>query len=117
MFSYLNVRVSFIAILIFFVITISGCSSSFKTVMPEPPDHYKTIGKAEGTACGSLLFSIPVYNFIPIVLNSRVERAYDYALESVPGATSLTNVTMQEFWFWWAIGTTKCVTISGDAIR
>lgn len=117
MFSQMNVKVWFMAIVIFYAITLSGCSSTFKTVMPEPRVHYQKVGKAEGTACGSLLFGIPVYNFIPIVLNGRVERAYDNALESVPGATSLTNVTMQEFWFWWAIGTTKCVTITGDAIR
>jgi len=51
------------------------------------------------------------------MLNSRVERAYDRALESVPGSTGLINVKLDEAWFWWYLGTTKITTISGDAIK
>ncbi len=50
-------------------------------------------------------------------LNSRVERAYADAVASVPGATALVNVTMQENWYWWFLGTTRCVTVSGEAIK
>lgn len=51
------------------------------------------------------------------MLNSRVERAYAGAVQSVPGATGLVNVTMKENWFWWVLGSTRCVTITGEAIR
>lgn len=57
------------------------------------------------------------YNFIPAMLNERVERAHAEALAKAPGATALMNVTYEEYWFWWVIGTTRCVTISGEAIR
>ena len=50
-------------------------------------------------------------------LNSRSERAYDEAVQSVPNATGLINVTYKENWFWWVIGTNRTVTVTGDAIR
>lgn len=50
-------------------------------------------------------------------LNSRSARAYENALKSVPGATSLINVTYSENWYWWFVGTARSVTVTGDAIR
>lgn len=50
-------------------------------------------------------------------LNSRSGKAYDNAVASVPGATGLMNVTYQEDWFWWILGTGRTVTITGDAIK
>jgi len=48
---------------------------------------------AQGT--GILLFG-----FIPIRQNTRFERAYEKAVARVPGATRLTNVTIEESWYW-----------------
>lgn len=96
---------------------LGGCSSSMTMVAPAPPARYDVLGPAEGSASGSLLIDGTAYNFIPILLNSRVERAYQRALDSVPGATALINVTLQESWFWWVLGSTRTVTIKGDAIR
>jgi len=98
-------------------ILIAGCASNPFNAAPRPPDKFEKLGAASGKACGSLLIDGTVYNFIPILLNSRVERAYGEAVQSVPGATGLVNVTMQENWFWWVIGSTRCVTITGEAIR
>ena len=50
-------------------------------------------------------------------INSRVENAYQNALASVPGATALVDVTMRENWQWWVIGTSRCVTVTGEAIK
>ena len=102
----------------------AGCASPYKTVLPTPPDHYQKLGAATGNACGSMMILAPYY-FIPVAevpfiggsLNKRVENAYQKAIDSVPGATALLNVTMQESWYWWLLGSTKCVTISGEAIR
>jgi len=63
------------------------------------------------------LIGATAYYFIPVLLNSRVERAYQRALESVPGSTSLVNVTLEEYWLWWVIGTARCVTITGEGIK
>lgn len=95
----------------------AGCASEYVKVAPAAPQKYETIGKATGSACGSLLIDGTAWNFIPVMLNSRVERAYNEAVKSVPGATGLIYVSMQEDWFWWVIGSTKCVTITGEAIR
>ncbi len=99
------------------IMTAAGCASAYKTVLPTPPDHYQKMGLAKGEACGSMLILATAYYFIPVNLNQRVAHAYQNALDSVPGATALMNVTMRENWYWWVIGSTKCVTITGEAIR
>jgi hypothetical protein len=96
---------------------LTGCSSGFTNIAPEPPQQYSRLGQATGSACGSLGAVATAYYFIPMGLNSRVERAYQEALASVPGATGLVNITMQENWSWWLIGTSRCVTINGEAIK
>lgn len=99
------------------LIVLSGCASTPVTVASLPPAKYEKVGHATGEACGSFGILTPPLNFIPMGLNSRVETAYQRAIESVPGATSLLNVEYKEDWFWWVIGTTRCTTISGDAIK
>ena len=98
-------------------LALAGCASGFTTVAPEPPAHYEKLGPATGKATGSLGILSTAYYFIPMGLNSRVQRAYDAAVRSVPGATGLIDVTVQEDWFWWLIGTGRTVTITGEAIR
>jgi hypothetical protein len=75
------------------------------------------LGTTTGQACGSLGIVATAYYAIPMGLNSRVENAYIDALNKVPGASSLINVTMQENWGWWLLGTARCVTITGEAIK
>ena len=99
------------------ILLLSGCSSHNVTIAKKPPQKYKILGKAKGTGSGTLGVLATAYNFIPMGLNSRTERAYNNAIESVPGATGLINVTYQEDWFWWLIGTSRNVTITGDAIK
>ena len=95
----------------------SGCSSKEVTIENKQPEKYELLGKAKGTADGSLGLLATGYYFIPMGINSRSERAYDNALKSVPGATALINVTYSEDWYWWIIGTGRSVTVTGDAIR
>ena len=93
-----------------------ACSSPVTTVAPRPPEHYQRLGPAQGDACGTLLLIFSFMEFMPAGINSRVERAYDAAVASVPGATALVDVTMQERWSW-VFGTMLCTTISGVAIK
>jgi hypothetical protein len=95
----------------------TACSGGFTTVAPKPPAKFRTLGTAHGSACGSMLIYSSPLNFIPAGLNGRVENAYKDALSSVPGATALIDVTIQENWFWWILGTTRCVKISGEAVK
>jgi hypothetical protein len=99
-----------------FCVALAGCASTFTTVAPRPPEQYKVLGQATGTACGSIGVLATAYNAIPMGLNGRVERAYAAAIASVPGATALVNVTYSEDWYWWFIGTARCVTVTGEAI-
>ena len=100
-----------------FVISLLGCASQYTTVALKPPANYEKLGRATGSATGSLGLLATAYYFVPLGLNERAGVAYERALQSVPGATSLINVTYEESWFWWVLGTARSVTISGDAIR
>ena len=82
-----------------------------------PPQNYEKLGQVTGTGTGSLGVLGTAYYFIPMGVNSRVESAYDNALKSAPGATGIIDVTYQESWFWWLVGTARTVTISGEAIK
>lgn len=96
---------------------LGACASGFTKVSPTPPANYQSLGPTTGQACGSQGILATAYYVIPMGLNSRVENAYIDALNKVPGAKSLTNVTMKEDWYWWLIGTARCVTISGEAVK
>lgn len=98
-------------------VALAGCASDFIKVAPEPPPQFSRLGKATGSACGSLGVIATAYHFVPMGLNSRYERAYNNALASVPSATRLVDVTIQENWYWWFIGTARCVTVTGEAIK
>lgn len=97
--------------------TLSSCSSELQTIYKAPPAKYKKLGTVTGTASGSLGLIATAYYAIPMGLNSRVERAYMDALSKAPGATGLIDVTYQESWYWWVLGTARKVTISGEAIK
>jgi uncharacterized lipoprotein YajG len=99
------------------IAVLSGCTSGFTTLSPTPPQQYTRLGHAEGSACGSLGIVSTSSYFIPMGLNSRVERAYNNAVASVPGATALVDVTAKEDWTWWLIGTARCITVTGEAIK
>jgi hypothetical protein len=96
---------------------LAGCASGFTKVAPAQPTEYKSLGNASGSACGMLGVMGTAYYFVPMGLNGRIERAYQNALESVPGATALVGVTMSEDWYWVLLGTVRCVNISGEAIQ
>ena len=106
-----------IGVLIAFIAPMIGCASGLTTIAPMPPKKYEKLGHASGKASGSLGILATGYYFIPMGLNSRFDRAYNNALESVPGATALIDVTFKESWYWWVIGTARTVTVSGEAIK
>lgn len=95
---------------------ISACSSGEVTIQPPLNGTEKVLGKAKGEGCGSMFLLSTAYNFIPIGLNSRIQNAYDEALKSVPGAKGLINISVEEKWTWYLLGTSRCTIIQGDAI-
>ena len=99
------------------LMALAGCASQPLNVAPLPPAQYRVLGPATGKACGTLGILGTAINFIPMQLNTRVERAYQQALQSVPGATGLVDVQIQDDWFWWLLASTRCTTVSGNAIK
>jgi len=98
-------------------VALTSCSSELYTIYKTPPKKYEKLGRVTGTATGSLGVIATAYYAIPMGLNTRTERAYSDALSKAPGATSLIDVTYEESWYWWLIGTARKVTISGEAIK
>lgn len=96
---------------------LSGCASEFTKIAPRPPANFERLGATSGKACGSIMIGPTAYNFIPVMLNDRVDRAYQRAVAGVPGATGLVDVEMSEDWLWWVGGSARCTTINGEAIR
>ncbi len=92
-------------------VVMSGCSSVGTMVVSKPPANPQKLGRVEGFARGALL------GLIPIRENSRTERAYNDALAQAPGAKALMDVTIQENWYWYYLGTIRCVTITGEAVK
>lgn len=91
---------------------VAGCASDGAMLMPKPPANARKLGRVEGRAAGSVLLGL-----IPIKENSRTMRAYNRALAQAPGATALTDVTLQENWYTYGLGTLNVVTVSGEAVK
>lgn len=95
-----------------------GCISPVVMLAPEPPERYEVLGDAEGKACGHLLLTYSsLYNLLPIGMDTKLERAHAAALVSIPGATSLVNVSVSDSYFTYLLGNAHCVKIQGQAIR
>ena len=97
-----------------------ACTSGPVPIPLNRPGDADILGKARGEACGSKVVSMPgamALDFMPIMLNSRLDRATADAVASVPGATRLTNVAIEETWFYWVLGMTRCVIVTGDATK
>lgn len=90
----------------------SACMSNKVMIVAQPHAYAQKLGRVEGTAVGSIFQAI-----IPIGENSRTARAYKNALAKAPGATALTDVTLQEDWYWYYLGTLRVVIISGEAVK
>ena len=84
---------------------------------PLPPEKYEKLGATRASDCGYLLLGDYVLAFIPIGLSERVETAKAKAIAKVPGATDLVDVSISERWYYWLIGSSRCVTVSGEAIK
>lgn len=93
------------------VLLTAGCSSVPKMMGALPGRDYEVVGKATGSAGGFMLFQI-----IPIMHNSKIQRAYDEAVYSRNG-DDLINVRIRENWFWAYIGNGYRTTIEGDVIK
>lgn len=93
-----------------------GCSSTV-TIAPMPPEKYEVLGATSGDACGVLLVGDWFAAILPLGLSERVTKATERALAKVPGSTALVNVTVEERWYYWLIGSSRCVTVNGEAIR
>ena len=90
---------------------LSGCASMPTRIGVQSGKNYDIIGKGEGSAGGFMLLQ-----FIPIAHNSKLQRAYDEAVQS-RGGDDLINLVLKESWYWAYIGDGYRVHIEGDVIK
>jgi hypothetical protein len=102
------------------LLTLMSCSSEPVNIQNKNTDNTGTVLKrVTGKACGSKILSVPgamALDFIPIMFNNRLERAMQEAMFSAPDIKSLKNVEIEETWFYWVLGQTRCVIVTGDAV-
>ncbi|MGH2899905.1 MAG: hypothetical protein ACRDMZ_14620, partial [Solirubrobacteraceae bacterium] len=75
-----------------------ACSSEWVDLSPLPPPTYEKLGPAEGEACATNLLALPWHQILAFGGTDRLERARAAAVASVPGATGLLDVSLQENW-------------------
>jgi hypothetical protein len=95
----------------------SACSSGWVDLSPVPPAGYTNLGPAEGEACATHLLALPWHQLFAIGASDRLQRAREAAIASVPGATGLVDVTLQERWSYWGLFSRRCAIVRGDGIR
>jgi hypothetical protein len=98
-------------ILLLFLVAFTGCTGTavkFHT-MPEQPHDATRERVVNGSACG---FQFLV--FIPISLNDRHQRAYA-ELESAAGNDYVTEIKVNEKWYYALVGTVYCTEMQAMA--
>ena len=90
-----------------------GCTGTPLKIPTEPiQPNEELLGTAYGSSTGIMLLQ-----FIPLGQNDRFVASYQEALRSVPGATRLIDVTIQEDWFWAWLLNGYHFTLTGTAVR
>lgn len=108
-------RAAAVAVLPF---ALAACESNFTMVAPDVRGATTRTGPAEGSAYSNLALAYPPYAcFLPWGWQDRAQLAYDRAVGSAPGATTLSDVTIAEDWTWWLLGTSRKLTIRGDGVK
>ena len=95
----------------------TACSSGWVDLSPLPPASYQVLGPAEGEGCATYFLALPWHQFLELGASDRLVRARAAALASVPGATGLMNVSLQESWAYWGLFSRRCATVRGEGIR
>ena len=76
------------------LLAVVGCTSPYVNVAPTPPAGAVITHPGRGVACGVNLMGV-----IPIMVNSRAERAYKQAVDDAD-ATGLTDTKITDRWSW-----------------
>jgi hypothetical protein len=100
------------------LIALPGCETDYVTIAPDVGAATKRLGPAEGSASSHLALAYPVeLCFIPWGWDARAQAAYGTAVAAVPGATALGDVSIEEDWTWWLLGTSRRLTVRGQAVK
>jgi len=103
------------------LLALTACETAYVTIAPDVGGATTRLGPAEGFASSHLGIPWPVWApvlcFIPYGWDDRAPMAYGAAVASVPDATAIADVTIQEDWIWWAVATSRKLTVRGLAVK
>jgi hypothetical protein len=108
---YRSIRRHSMLVLLLSALLVSGCSGPLTKVAPMPPPGSVLTREGKGAACGVNLMGV-----IPILVNSRAERAYNQAVERA-GATGLTDTKVTDRWSYIFVGARFCTYVEGMGFR
>lgn len=94
-------------------LTLAGCAGApvhLESANVIPARHGE-VREISAQACGFQLLL-----FIPISINSRQQRAYAELKEKANGAL-ITNIRVQESWYYAVVGTGYCTTLKATAVQ
>ena len=90
------------------VVLFAACSGTARMRTPAGP---ASVGDCKATTVSGMIFG-----FIPVMYNDRLQRAYDECAGTF-GARSLSNIEVQEKWYFALLGNVFVTTVSGSAAR
>ena len=98
--------------------SLAACESPYVTIAPDVGADATRLASSEGTATSHLLLAYFIYApFVPWGWDERQQTAYGSAVADVQGATALEHVTIEENWYYWVVGTSRRLTVRGDAVK
>jgi len=108
--TYIN-KIYIYVIMVMVVITLFGCSSVPVIIndVPTKPVDYSKRREISGKACGFQLLLV-----IPISINDRQHRAYTQ-IAAAAGGDYVTDVEIEDSWFYGLVGTGYCTEIKAKA--
>jgi hypothetical protein len=116
-----DVRILKFAALALPLLGMTACATDYVIVAPDVGAATKRLAPAEGSASSHLALAyppwLPFLCFVPWGWDDRAPTAYGAAVAAVPGATALGEVTIQEDWNWWLLGTSRTLTVRGLAVK
>ena len=108
-------RASFILTALLSLLTIAGCTRMpggiAPSTIPLTPGGYTSIREVEGSDC-----KVNLLGLIPVSGSNYIADAMDEALEEVPGAAALVDVTGERVSKFFILWSQTCTEVRGTAV-
>jgi len=108
-----SMSLSKMLILMAFCLLVSGCAG--KQVKFTTPDNQQQYDFSKGKSLTAQSCGFQLLLLIPINVNRRAHQAYESLLEQAGPDAMVTDIKVQEKWFYAFVGTVYCTEMEGTA--